>query len=61
MWVEDIQLRLKAGDIILLTYEEHGTTKNGKRATLISTILRKNPELQNGLEWIHIHEVRLPS
>jgi hypothetical protein len=61
IWVENFQLRFAEGDIVLATYEEHGTTKNGKRSTLITAVLRKNPEQQNGMEWIHIHEVRLPS
>ena len=61
MWVENVQLRLEAGDIVLVNYEEHGTTANGKQSTLITAVLRKNPEQQNGMEWIHIHEVRLPS
>jgi hypothetical protein len=61
MWVENFQLRLEAGDIVLVNYEEHGTTTNGKQSTLITAVLRKNPEQQNGMEWIHIHEVRLPS
>ena len=61
IWVENFQLRLTAGDIVLVNYEEHGTTTNMKRSTLITAVLRKNPEQQNGLEWIHLHEVRLPS
>ena len=61
MWVENIQLRLASGDIILVNYEEHGKAMNRKQSTLITAVLRKNPKQQNGLEWIHIHEVRLPS
>ena len=61
IWVENFQLRLAAGDVVLANYEEHGTTTSGKRSTLITAVLRKNPERQNGLEWIHIHEVGLPS
>ena len=61
MWVENIQLRCASGDIVLVTYEELGTTKNGKRATLITAVLQKNPERPNGLEWIHLHEVSLPT
>ena len=61
MWVENSQLRLATGDIILVNYEEHGTTVSGKKSTLITAVLRKNPQQQNGLEWIHIHESRLPS
>jgi hypothetical protein len=59
--VEDCQLRLASGDILLVTYEEHGTTQNLKKTALISAVLRKNPALPNGLEWLHIHEVNLPS
>ena len=61
MWVENIQLRLASGDIVLVNYEEHGKAMNRKQSTLITAVLRKNPKQQNGLEWIHIHEVRLPS
>lgn len=61
MWVENIQLRLATDDIILANYEEHGTTMSRKQSTLITAVLRKNPKQQNGLEWIHIHESRLPS
>jgi hypothetical protein len=61
MWIENCQLRLEAGDIVLVNYEEHGTTTNGKQSILITAVLRKNSEQQNGMEWIHIHEVHLPS
>ena len=60
MWIENIQLRFATGDIVLVNYEEHGTTMNRKQSTLITAVLRKDPKQQNGLEWIHIHEVRLP-
>jgi hypothetical protein len=32
-----------------------------KRSTLIMAVPRKNPEWPNGMEWIHIHEVCLPT
>ena len=57
---KNIQLRIESGEILLITYEEHGTTENKTRATLISAILRKNPVKPNDVEWLHIHEVRLP-
>jgi hypothetical protein len=60
MWVDNVRLRYTAGDVILATYEEHGTTADGERATLITALLCQRPERPNGLEWIHIHEVRLP-
>ena len=61
MWVEAVQLRLASGEIVLATYEEHGRTTNGTRSTLITALLRRNPETPNGVEWVHIHEVRLPA
>jgi hypothetical protein len=61
MWVEDVQLRLVAGEIVLATNEEHGRIANGTRSTLITALLHRNPEMPNGLEWVHIHEVRLPA
>ena len=61
IWIKNIQLRIETAEILLITYEEHGTTGNKKRATLISAVLRKNPAKPNGVEWLHIHEVSLPS
>ena len=61
MWVDNVRLRYTADDVILTTYEEHGTTADGERSTLITALLCRHPERPNGLEWIHIHEVRLPS
>lgn len=60
LWIDNVRLRYTAGDIILVTYEEHGETTDGKRSTLITAVLHKSPAQCNGLEWIHIHEVRLP-
>jgi hypothetical protein len=59
--VDHIQLRLVSREIVLITYQEHGTTANGTRSTLITAILRRNPNTPNGLEWVHIHEVSLPT
>ena len=65
MRVDQIELRLVSGEIVdggiaLVTYQEHGVTANGARSTLISALLRVNPDTPNGLEWVHIHEVGLP-
>jgi hypothetical protein len=60
MWVDEVQCRLVAGEIALVTYQEHGTTASGPRSTLITAVLRANPQAPNGVEWVHIHEVRLP-
>jgi hypothetical protein len=65
MRVDHIQLRLVSGEIVdgriaVVTYQEHGVTAKGARSTLITAVLRRNPDTPNGLEWVHIHEVRLP-
>jgi len=61
MRVDQIQLRLVSGEIVLITYQEHGVTANGARSKLISALLRRKPNTPNGLEWVHIHEVGLPT
>jgi hypothetical protein len=60
MCVDHIQLRLVSGELVLITYQEHGSTANGSKSTLITAVLRANPDTPNGLEWVHIHEVLLP-
>ena len=59
--VKNIQLRVEAEELVIITYEEHGTTDKGKKATLISAVLRKKTGTPNGVEWLHIHEVSLPA
>jgi hypothetical protein len=61
IFVKNIHLRIETEELIVMTYEEHGTTEKGKKATLISAVLRKKPGSPNGVEWLHIHEVNLPS
>ena len=65
MQVDQIQVRLVSGEIAdggiaVITYQEHGTTANGIKSTLITAVLRANAQTPNGLEWVHIHEVLLP-
>ena len=60
MRVDQIQIRLVSGEIVLITYQEHGVTESGARSTLITAVLRVKAGAPNGLEWVHIHEVGLP-
>jgi hypothetical protein len=60
MWVEDVQLRFATDEVALVTYVERGTTEDGERATLITAALKTEPDTENGLAWVHIHEVSLP-
>ncbi len=61
MSVRHPQLKLRTEEVVLATYEEHGTTGGKTRATLITAVLRRDPAQPNGLAWVHIHEVALPA
>jgi hypothetical protein len=52
---------LDTDDLVLVTYEEHGTTGGRTKSTLITAVLRRCLEPRDGLEWVHIHEVQLPT
>jgi hypothetical protein len=61
MLVQSTECKLATDDIVLTTYEEHGTTGGRTKATLITAVLRRHPEQRDRLEWVHIHEVQLPA
>ena len=61
IWVEDCQLGFSDQNVYLVIYEAHGIDKGRKRISLITAVLRKNHKRENGLEWMHISEVGLPS
>lgn len=61
MWTENFRLRLADCGLVLFTYEEHGRTAGRRKASLITALLRENPAMVNGLEWVHLHEVDLPT
>jgi hypothetical protein len=61
IWVENYQLRFSDQNVFIAIYEEHGIEKNQERVNLITAVLRENQQQVNGLEWLHISEVHLPS
>ena len=61
IWVENCRVRFSDQNVLIVIYEEHGIDKNRKRVSLITAVLRKNQKHVNGLEWVHISEVHLPS
>jgi hypothetical protein len=61
IWIENCRLRFSDQNVFIVIYEEHGIDKNRKRVSLITAVLQKNQQQVNGLEWVHISEVHLPS
>ena len=54
--IEDIDYRFIGSEIALVTYKEIGVSEDGPKHSLITAVFRKNPQLINGIEWLHIHE-----
>jgi len=61
LWVQNIQLRLLEGNLCLVTYEEWGKVHGKINARLSSALFRKKIEAPNGVEWVHVHEVSIPT
>ena len=61
IWVENCRLRYSDQNVVVVIYEEHGIDKGRKQVSLITAVFRKNHNQVNGLEWVHLHEVHLPS
>lgn len=54
--IEDIDYRFIGNDMSLVTYKEIGNSENGPTQSIITAVFRRNPELINNVEWLHIHE-----
>ncbi|MHA1444154.1 MAG: hypothetical protein ACTSR4_05320, partial [Candidatus Hodarchaeales archaeon] len=54
--IEDIDYRFIGSEMSLVTYKEIGISEDGPKHSLITAVFRRNPELINGVEWLHIHE-----
>ncbi|MHA1557968.1 MAG: hypothetical protein ACTSPM_13675 [Candidatus Heimdallarchaeota archaeon] len=61
LWVQNIQCRLTEGNLCLVTYEEWAEVEGKTTARLSSALFRKNEKAVNGVEWVHVHEVYIPS
>lgn len=61
IWIEGYRSRPLAEGLQLVTYEEWQERADGKRGRLSTAVLRRNPDTPNGVEWLHVHEVWLPS
>ena len=61
IWVENFRLRISDQNVFIVIYEEHGIDKTREQVSLITAVLRENQKQLNGLEWVHIGEVHIPS
>jgi len=54
--IEDIDYRFIGNEMSLVTYKEIGNSESGPKNSLVTAVFRRNPDLINGVEWLHIHE-----
>ncbi|MCP4362490.1 MAG: GNAT family N-acetyltransferase [Chloroflexi bacterium] len=61
IWIENVQRRHQTGVLAVYTYEEWQQTDpdSAPTARLSTVVFRQNPESQNGLVWLHVHETWL--
>jgi hypothetical protein len=61
IWIEDADLRLRQGELTIVTYEEWQRHADGTVTGRLSTVIfRARAGTPNGLEWLHVHETWLP-
>ncbi|TET30733.1 MAG: hypothetical protein E3J70_03865 [Candidatus Heimdallarchaeota archaeon] len=61
LWVQNIECRLMEGNLCLVIYEEWGEVAGDLNARLSSALFRKKDQSVNGVEWVHVHEVSIPT
>jgi hypothetical protein len=61
LWVQNIECRFVEDNLCLVIYEEWGEVAGDLNARLSSALFRKNDQSVNGVEWVHVHEVSLPT
>ena len=61
IWVENVQARPLAPELIHATYEEWQETGGEVKGRLSTALLRSADGTPNNLGWVHVHEVWLPS
>jgi hypothetical protein len=59
IWIEGVQIQSWFEEHVLATYQEWQQRDAQTTVRLSSVILRSNPELPNGLQWIYVHETWL--
>ena len=61
LWVQNIECRLVENNFCLVIYEEWGEVAGELNARLSSALFRKNDSAINEVEWVHVHEVFIPT
>ena len=59
--MQNIECRLLEGNLCLVIYEEWGEVGGELNARLSSALFRKKDDTANGVEWVHVHEVSIPT
>lgn len=61
IWIAGFQLHRTAGDFAIVTYEEWQRHGGETRGRLSSAFFGQRDGTPNGLAWLHLHEVWMPS
>ena len=61
IWTEGHRSRGLAEGQLLVTYQEWEEIEGEKKGRLTSAIFRKEEQAANGVKWLHVHEVWIPS
>lgn len=61
IWVEAYQGVTLGPDLLLATYEEWQDIGASRRGRLSTALFRTRAETPNAVEWMHVHEVWLPT
>lgn len=60
IWTLNFEARQVGPGLWQARYEEWQSADDGPRGRRSSALLRNNPELPGGVEWLHLHEVWMP-
>lgn len=58
--IENVDVRIDAAPLCLVTYEEHQHTEDGWTRRLSSALFQQVPDSPCGVQWLHVHETWLP-
>lgn len=61
IWVESPNVRHQSDDFCLMNYEEWQKLGGEMNTRLSTALFKKNDDLPNGVEWIHVHETGIRS
>jgi len=59
--IKKFQSRFQQGYLCLVTYEEWQFRGGVEQGRISSALFRNNPKTPNAVEWLHLHEVGIPS